>query len=506
MEPAEKKGIVFLVGAGSGDPGLITLRGRLVLAAADVVMYDYLANPILLKHCREGAELVCLGQHGRSRIWPQDEINAHLIAYARQGKRVVRLKSGDPAVFARGAEEALALRQAGIEFEMVPGITAALAAASYAGIPITHRDHASAVALVTGHEKADKEGPAVDYKKLAQFPGTIVFYMGVTSAGEWSRDLLSEGKPASTPVAIVRRVSYPDQTTHLTTLGEVANFVKQSALRPPVVFIVGEVVNLRDELTWFERRPLHGTQIVVTRPREQATWLVQVLEEEGATVHVDPAIVIEEVRDPGPLDRAIADLPSFDWLVFVSTTGVSKFMSRLLDSGRDTRHLAGVKLAAVGKITAATLGHYFLKCDLVPEDFEAEMLAQSLAPLTVGKRVLIVRASRGREVLGERLTAAGALVEEVVAYESVDNDLADPLVSERLAEKKIDYITVTSSAIAASVIRRYGELLRHTKIASMGPITSETVRSLGYEVAVEALEFTITGLAEAIQQDRAAKK
>ncbi len=503
MEPSGSTGKVYLVGGGSGDPGLLTLRGQQCLALADVVMYDYLVNPVLLRHCRPEAKLVCLGQHGRSRIWPQDEINAHLIAYARAGNAVVRLKSGDPAVFARGAEECLALRQAAIEFEMVPGITAAIAAASFAGIPITHRDHASAVALVTGHEKADKEGPAVDYKKLAQFPGTIVFYMGVTSAGEWSRDLLSEGKPASTPIAIVRRVSFPDQSIHLTTLGDVAQFVKQTGLRPPVVFIVGEVVNLRDELTWFDRRPLFGTTVLVTRPAQQAESLARPLEELGAAVLLDPAIVIGMPEDSAPLVQAIHTLETYDWLVFASASGVEKFFEQLISLSYDLRKLAHIRLAVVGSGTSAALERFHLRADLVPENFEAESLAAMLAPEAAGKRVLIVRASRGREVLPQLLANSGAWVEQVIAYQSVDNLVPDPLVVQRLTERKIDYISVTSSAIATSLVNRYGDLLRSAKLASLSPITSATIRSLGHEVAVEATLYTMAGLVEAIMHDRA---
>jgi uroporphyrinogen III methyltransferase/synthase len=493
-------GTVYLVGAGPGDPGLLTLRGQQCLARADVVLYDYLANPQLLRHCRPDAELLCLGQHGRGRLWSQQEINERMIAEAGQGRGVVRLKCGDPTVFARAAEEIDALVAAGIPFEIVPGITAAFAAASYAGLPLTQKDHASAVALITGHENPAKQGESLDYSALAKFPGTLCFYMGVTSAREWSRGLLAAGKPPETPVALVRRCSFPDQQFWQTTLGEVASFIREIKLRPPVMIIVGNVAAEGRSWAWFDRRPLFGQRILVTRPAHQAEDLREPLAELGADVRVQPAI---EIRPPchwEPVDAAIKRLREFDWLVFSSSNGVNYFLQRLWSRGEDLRLLGNLKIAAIGPGTAAELERHSLRADLIPDEFRAESLAAALAADARGQRFLLLRASRGREVLSEELTAAGGLVEQVVVYESRDITEANPEIAEILEAGKFDWITVTSSAIARSLHRLFGEHLGKAKLASISPITSATLRELGYTTAAEAKEYTIPGLIEAIRQ------
>ena len=517
---------VYLVGAGPGDPGLITLRGADCLRRADAILYDYLANPQLLVHCRPDAEKISLGKHGGGRIWSQDEINAALIRLARAGKSVVRLKSGDPVIFARGVEELEALQAAGIPFEVVPGITAALAAGSYAGIPITHRELASAVALVTGHEDAGKEGPPLDYAALASFPGTLVFYMGVTTAARWSSDLIGAGKSPQTPVAVIRRVSFPDQSVWQTTLGKVAAFIAEMKLRPPVIFVVGDVAGLKSTTSWFEQRPLFGQTVLVTRPISQADELTRPLSELGAEILIQPAIEIRPPDDWSPVDSALARLREFDWLVFSSSNGVDGLLGRLLapvnpgaHAGKlrrvgaavnqhrsaasaglehDLRALAGTKIAAIGSGTAQRLAEYHLRADLVPDEFRAEALAEALAGEAKGKRFLLVRASRGREVLAETLTAAGGNVEQVVVYHSVDVQTPDPDIAARLAAGRIDWITVTSSAIARSLAKLFGQALRKAKLASISPITSGTLRELGYEPAAEAVEYTMAGVVEAI--------
>ena len=489
---------VYLVGAGPGDPKLITLRGMECLGRADVVLYDYLANPLLLAHCRKEAELICLGQHGRSQIWPQEQVNEQMLRFARAGKIVVRLKSGDPTVFARGAEEAEALARAGIVFEIVPGITSALAAGSYAGIPITHRELSSAVALVTGHEDSGKQGPPLDYAALAAFPGTLVIYMGVTTAAKWSADLIAGGKSPATPVAVVRRCSFPDQRILHCTLATVAATIAAEHLRPPAVIIVGEVAALGAELAWFQHRPLVGKRIVVTRPREQAAALADPLAELGADVFYQPAI---EIRDPdnwSPVDAALRRLHEFDWLVFSSSNGVRQLLERLNSLGRDLRALGRVKLAAIGPGTADELARYRLIADSVPAEYRAESLAHALATEAKGKRFLLARASRGREVLAEELTAAGGAVEQIVVYKSIDVAAAEPHVAELLRGDKIDWVTVTSSAIAQSLAHLFGDDLRHAKLASISPITSATLRELGFEPSAEAGEYTMSGVVQAI--------
>ncbi len=489
-------GKVYLVGAGPGAPGLITLRGVECLARADVVLYDYLVNPRILQHAPAGAERICLGQHGRTRLWSQAEINAALVRYAGEGKTVVRLKGGDPAIFARGAEETETLCRHGIDYEIVPGITAALAAGSYAGVPITHRDHASAVAIVTGQEADDKAGLALDYGYLAQFPGTLVVYMGVTTAPEWTRALIEAGKSSDTPAMVVRRCSFPDQTTWRCTLDEVAG--RLESLRPPVIVIVGPVAAVSASGSWFEQRPLFGQTVLVTRPAHQAGELVEQLEERGASVLLQPAIAVREPRSWEQVDSVLARLHMFDWLVFSSVNGVHALLGRLAAMGRDLRALAGVRLAGIGPATVAALAEYHLRADLQPERYQAEDLADALAPDAAGRRFLLARASRGREVLGERLREAGGTVEQIVVYESIDVTQPDPDVALQLREGRIDWTTVTSSAIARSLWALFGDALQQTRLVSISPVTTATLRELGLEPAAEAAEATLPGVVDAL--------
>lgn len=494
---AHSAGRVFLVGAGPGDPDLITLRGAALLARADVVLFDYLVNPAVMRYARADARQICLGKHGGGRMLSQDEVNREMIQSAKAGQMVVRLKGGDPAVFGRGAEEADALVAAGVPFEIVPGVTAALAAGSYAGIPVTHRNMASAVAFVTGHE-SDHKDARLDIGRLANFPGTLVFYMGVTTVREWSEALLAAGKPADTPVAVIRRCSWPDQFTLRTTLGELADEVQRRRLRPPVVTIIGEVVNLAPRLSWFDRRPLFGQRIVVTRPRHQADALQARLAELGAEVLLQPAIEIEPPPSWEPVDQAIGQLARFDWVVFSSSNGVHAFIKRLLERG-DLRRLGHAQLAAVGPGTADALASYHLKADAVPEEFRAEALASALTePAKAGKSFLLIRASRGREVLADELRAAGGSVEQVVCYLSRDVTQPQEDVVAGLNEGTIDWITVTSSAIARSLHAMFGPSLRCVRLASISPVTSATLRELGLEPAAEASQYTMEGVVDAI--------
>jgi len=386
---------------------------------------------------------------------------------------------------------------------VVPGVTAALAAASYAGIPVTQRDAASAVALVTGREGKAREGeapaepgsPALDYAALARFPGTLIFYMGVTTAEHWSQALIAAGKPPTTPVAILRRVSLPDQKRIDTTLAAVAATVRDSRLRPPVVFIIGNVAKSGPAWSWFDKRPLFGERVLVTRPAHQTADLAGPLAELGADVLFQPAI---EIRPPGDwqaVDNALERLGGFDWLVFSSSNGVRFVMDRI----QDMRCLGNIQIAAIGRATADELARYHLQADLVPDEFRAESLAQSLQGAAAGKRFLLARASRGREVLAEELTKSGGIVEQVIVYESTDVERPDPAIAEQMAAGRIDWTTVTSSAIARSLVRLFGDSLRHTKLVSISPITSATLRELGFEPAAEAKEYTMAGVVEAIR-------
>jgi uroporphyrinogen III methyltransferase/synthase len=488
-------GKVYLVGAGPGDPSLITLKGVECLRRADLVLADYLVNPVLLGYAPPSADVVRLGRHDQADPIPADEINARMIAAAREGKTVVRLKGGDPSVFGRGAEETEALRQADIPHQIVPGITAALAAAATAEIPITHGESSPAVALVIAHESRGKKGPALDYATLADFPGTLVFYMGAASAGQWSDALVRRGKSPETAVAIVRRCSWNDQETIRCTLGTVAETIQQRAVRPPTVVFVGPAVALAPKASWFSQRPLFGVRVLVTRPLHQAESLAERLDELGADISFQPVIEIADPADWGPVDRALRELDQYDWLVFSSANGVCYLLDRLWKTHGDLRSLAGVKLAAIGPGTAEELARYRLRADVVPGQYRAEALAEALAGEAAGRRFLLARASRGREVLAEGLLRAGGLVDQIVVYRSSDVAAPDPEIAAALAAGQFDWITVTSSAIAQSLARLFGDDLRKARLASISPVTSETLRRLGHRPAVEATQYTMAGLA-----------
>lgn len=495
-------GKVYLVGAGPGDPRLLTVRAVDCLGLADVVVYDYLVNPRILTAARAGAEFICLGKHDRSRTWTPNEICRQLVSFAQSGRTVVRLKNGDPSVFARVGEELAALAAAGIPFEVVPGITAGLAAGSCAGIPVTHRELASAVALVTGHEHDQKEEIAsLDYESLARFPGTLIFYMGVSAAPAWTAALIASGKPPETPAAIVRNCSLPDQQTTHCKLSEVVSRMRERGIVAPVVVIVGPVAAEQWAASWFENRPLFGNRILVTRAAEQAGTLTEQLEELGADVLCQPAIEIGPPSDWSPVDRALDRIADFDWLVFSSSNGVRYLLDRLLSLGRDLRQLGSVRLAVIGPGTADELLRYHLKADLQPQTFRAESLAAALAPAAGGKRFLLARASRGREVLAEELQKAGGIVEQVVVYRSTDRQAPEPLIAETLAAGRLDYVTITSSAIAKSIHALFGQQLAATRLVSISPITSQTLRDLGLQPAVEASQYTMRGVVEAILRD-----
>jgi uroporphyrinogen III methyltransferase/synthase len=490
-------GTVYLVGAGPGDPGLLTLRADECLRAADVVLYDYLASPHVLSAAPSGAELICLGRHGQGRLMSQDEINDAMVRHAQSGRTVVRLKGGDPTIFAHLAEEIDALESAGVPYEIVPGVTAAQAASSHAGIPLTQRDNASCVALVTGQESADKP-PALDYAALASFPGTLVFYMGVTTSPRWSSALIDNGKPPHTPVAVVRRCSFPDQQIHFTTLEALAELVRREKLRPPAVMIVGEVARRGNVSNWFSARPLFGRTILITRPEHQSKPLADKFRNLGANVLCQPAIAITEPPDWSAVDGIITRLDNFDWLVFSSSNGVHYFLRRLLALGHDLRRLGSARLAAIGPATAAALVDYHLRADVQPATYRAESLAESLTPHVRGKRLVLARASRGRETLAEVLTAAGAHVEQAVVYESRDVESPNDEVRQALASGKINWITVTSSAIARSLIRLFGEDLDKSRLAAISPLTAEVLKNLGFPATVTADQYTTDGLVDAI--------
>lgn len=481
----------------------MTLRAVECLARADLVLYDRLVPPRLLEHAPVHAERICVsdlpGCHPER--WPH--IHAVMIDAARKGKRVVRLKGGDPFIFGRGGEEAEALRQAGIGYEIVPGVTSGLGAAACAGIPLTHRLHASAVAFITGHEQGGKPGSILDWDALARFSGTLVVYMGIARLPQVVQALIEHGKDPATPAAAIRQATTGQQQTLSAPLCDLSEAVRTAGMKSPAIVVIGSVVSLWPHLAWFEERPLFGQRVLVTRPQHQAGELVHRLEELGAQPFTLPALEIREPADWTLVDRALAELPRYDWLVFTSANGVHALFRRLRQVGRDLRALATVRLAAIGPATAAALREYLLEPDLIPSEFRSESLAAALKERVAGRRVLLARADRGRDLLREELATVAA-VEQVAVYAQVDALDADSQALGLLREGQIDYVTVTSSNIARVLARALDGASRarieagEVQLVSISPVTSATIRELGLPVAAEASEYTTSGVLDAL--------
>ncbi len=493
-------GSVFLIGAGPGDPGLLTMRGAELLRGSDIVLYDGLCNPEILAQSPQATH-ICVGKHGQSRIWKQDEIIKEMIRYAKEGKNVSRLKGGDPAVFARTAEEVDALAKEGIKFEIVPGITAALAAGSFAGIPVTHRQLASAVALVTGHEEPDKSASSLDWEALARFPGTLVIYMGVTTADLWTRNLIQGGLSPQTSVAIVRRCSLPDQQVFRCKLEEIPKLLGVGMkTRPPVIVVIGKVSELRahDFQQFANHRPLSGQTVLVTRPVEQAEPLVAELRKLGAHVIIQPMIRISSLPNFDEIDRAIDHRGEWNYIIFCSQNGVRHFMERLFEKNLDSRSLAGIKIGVVGSKTEQALKQYGIQSDIVPTDFNGDQLAGIIASEANGKKVLIIRASRGNQRISEILTEAGSQVTQIASYSHEDVTEVDDTILEKMASGEIDWVTAMSSETLRNLYRCFGDSLRDCKLATISPITSQVAKELGLTVSAEASPYTSQGLIQSI--------
>ncbi|MFZ0726679.1 MAG: uroporphyrinogen-III C-methyltransferase [Desulfobacterales bacterium] len=504
MEHNTSTGMVYLVGAGPGDPGLITVRGLDVIGRADVIIYDYLAAPALLRHARDTAELIYVGKKGGNHTLSQDKINDLIVEKARQGAKVARLKGGDPFIFGRGGEEAEALIAAGIAFEVVPGVTSAIAAPAYAGIPLTHRKYTTTVAFVTGHEDPGKEASSINWPALARGIGTLVFLMGVKNLPQIVASLIDHGKSADTPAALVRWGTTARQQTVAGTLATIVERVRQAGLKAPAIIVVGEVVRLRDKMQWFDNRPLLGKRIVVTRARAQASDLVRQLAELGAECLEYPTISVEPPLDWTPVDRAIDRIDGYDWLIFTSVNGVKSFFGRLFSRGRDIRALGHIGTAAIGPATAAGLLEFGLTSDIVPESYQAEAVIAAFEKIKVsGRKILLPRAAEARPILPQQLAKMGAVVDEVPVYRTLPAaDGAKDLVV-RLAAEEIDMITFTSSSTVTNFTSllprdRFEDLIRPVTIASIGPITTETAGKLGFKVHLTAESFTIPGLVAAI--------
>ncbi len=507
MAGRRARGKVYLVGAGPGDPKLLTIRGKECLEQAEVVLYDYLANPALLSHAPDRAERIYVGRRGKGKYPAQDEINRLLIERARDGKVVVRLKGGDPFVFGRGGEEAEVLASAGIEFEVVPGVTAAVAAPAYAGIPVTHRTLASSVTIVTGHEDPDKSTSALEWPKLASSHGTLVFLMGMKNLPAIVAHLTAEGRSPTTPVAVIRWGTRASQQTVVGTLSDIVGKAEAAHMEPPTVIVVGEVVRLRPQLNWFEQRPLFGKRVLMTRAKEQAEELAALLTAYGAEPVEAPTIRIVPPADWSLVDQAIGAMATYDWVIFTSVNGVARFMTRLWANGLDARNLAGRGICCIGPRTAQELEKFGVKADVIPADYQAEGILMMLGSRDLRKaRVLIPRAEVARELLPDELRARGAHVDVVPVYRTLVPSGDGEEWRQELAGGRIQVVTFTSSSTVRNFVDILGgadavrAALKAVTIACIGPITAKTVEEYGLTVSIVPSENTIPALVDAITQ------
>lgn len=495
---------VFLIGAGPGDPGLFTLKGRDCLAAADVVVYDALANDALLAHARKDAELIYVGKVAGNHALPQDKINQLLVDKAREGKIVARLKGGDPYIFGRGGEEAEELLAAGIPFEEVPGISSTIAAPAYAGIPLTHRNFASSVTIITGHENPDKPGSVHNWSALAASASTLVFVMGMKNLPDIARNLLAAGMAPDTPAALVYRGTTTAQRSLVSTLEKLPLEAVNQRFSNPSVIVVGKVCTLRDSLGWFEQRPLFGRSVVVTRAREQASGLAQSLADLGADVIQCPTIEISPLTDYSELDAAVGRLAEYGWCIFTSVNGVRWFWNRLEAAGKDSRALGSCRVAAIGPATAEALLARGIRPDFIPERYVAEGVVEGLLARgnVAGVRMLLPRAAKAREVLPDELRKAGALVDVIPAYETVPAAARKDDVLNRMAEGTLDCITFGSSSTVENFLSLIpAETLRAhpgVRLAAIGPVTAKTLADNGLPCHIMPEEYTIPALVRAL--------
>lgn len=500
----KSKGKIFLIGAGPGDPGLLTLKGKTVLERSDVVVYDYLANEDLLKYCQPNVERIYVGKQGGRHSLSQTEINDLLVQKAEKGSVVARLKGGDPFIFGRGGEEAEYLEREGIPFEIVPGVSSAVAAPAYAGIPLTHRTYASSVAIVTGHEDPTKEQSSIRWEHLTHGADTLVFLMGAKNLDKIVNNLLAHGRDPQTPTAVIRWGTTAEQQSISAPLEKVASEAKRAGLGPPAVLVVGDVVSLRPHLSWFERAPLFGRRIVVTRSREQASELSNRLRQLGAQPLEVPTIHIEEPDDWEPVDQAIRKLGEYDWVVFTSPNGVRYLIGRVRERGGDIRDLKGIRVAAIGPATAQAVEKLGVSVDVVPREYRAESLAEAFGPDAVkGKRFLLPRAQVAREILPQRLRDWGAQVDVVSVYRTVIPDSEKAHLRKLLSEKRVDAITFTSSSTVNNFVALLEEecvsdLLDGVTVACIGPITGRTAEEKGIEPHILPREYTIPALVDAL--------
>jgi uroporphyrinogen III methyltransferase/synthase len=503
MKPAKARaeGICYLAGAGPGDLGLVTLKVKEVVERAEVLVYDYLCNPEILAWAPAGVEIIYAGKKAGAHTLKQEEIDALIVAKTRAGKCVVRLKGGDPFLFGRGGEEAQALAAAGLRFEIIPGVTSAIAAPAYAGIPVTHREHTAQLTIFTGHEDPAKTESSLDFRQLATTPGTKVMLMGVERIGVITARLMENGAAPATPMALVRWGTTGRQQTLRGTLADIAAKVEETGFKAPAVAVLGDVVGLRDALNWFETRPLYGRRIVVTRTRKQAGGLSAELRRLGADVFELPTIRIEPPKDLLEFGQLVQDAHSYDWIVFTSPNGVSAFFEMFYKIFDDAREIGGVRIAAIGPATAAKVREFHLHVDLQPEEFVAEAVVKAFQKdgSIENQRILLARAEQARDVLPKALEKLGAIVDVAVAYRTVPEteDVSGALA--RFREEGADLITFTSSSTVENFLALKLPWPAGLKTASIGPITSQTMREHGLAVDAEARQYDIPGLTQAIR-------
>lgn len=496
-------GIVYLVGAGPGDPGLITVKGRECIQKGDVIIYDYLVNISLINEVRKDAELIYVGKQGGAHTLEQNEINKLIVKKAKENKTIVRLKGGDPFVFGRGGEEALMLRENNVPFEIVPGITAAIATPAYAGIPVTFRRYTSTFGLITGHEDPTKPDSDIEWDKISTGIGTLTFYMGVKNLPFIVKQLIDHGRSKDTPAAVIR---WGTRSKQETVVGTLANIVEKSkSIKAPAITIVGEVVNLREQLNWFENKALFGKTIVVTRSRDQASEFSEKLTKLGAEVIEFPTISIAVPDDFTPLDDAINKLGKTDWLVFTSVNGVDAFFDRIFRLGKDIRDLTGIKFCAIGPATAKRITDLHIKVDCRPPKYVAESIVEEFKKMgeIKGKSFLMPRADIARSYLPEELESLGAKVTDIVAYKTVLAEPRDLKIVDKLKNGEISVVTFTSSSTVKNFVQIIGkenisEINSSVRFASIGPITTKTAEELGINITIEAKEYTIPGLVEVL--------
>lgn len=495
--------MVYIIGAGPGDPGLITLAGVERLKRADVVVYDYLVGPEILRFARRDARMVYVGKKGGHHTVSQEELNSLLVKEAKEGHTVARLKGGDPFIFGRGGEEAEVLEQEGIPFEVVPGVTSAIAVPAYAGIPLTHREHTSVVAFVTGHEDPEKEKSAIDWEALAKIE-SLVFLMGVKNLAGIAANLIGEGKPPSTPVALIRRGTTPDQETLSGTLGDIAGMAEEAKFTPPAILVVGDVVRLRERLNWYEKKSLFGKGIVITRPEEQSEELAELLHREGARVISFPTVRIVPPESYDALDGALAGIHTYNWVIFTSANGVRFFFERMAALGGDIRNLKGVRICTIGPATQHAVEARGIRVDVVPGKYISEGIVEALSKENMkGAKVLVPRAEIARDVIPAGLVKQGAAVDVVPAYRTVNSGRRAAELLRYMDDGRVDVITFTSPSTVKNFMEIMGDdfvLPEHVKIACIGPVTQEEAVRAGLRVDIMQEPYVIAGLVDAIMK------